>query len=110
MRKILQKINNTWTVVKSSHPIFTAVLIILFCAMLLVLILSGVLILIDEDLKYSEALKTIFTYHTGTASANNPNNAIFIVRLITIISGTLLFSGTIISIMTTLIRNYITNR
>jgi hypothetical protein len=110
MRKIVQKINNTWTIIKSRHPIFTAVLMILFCAMLLVLILSCVLTLIDENLKYSEALKTIFTYHTGTASANNPNNAVFIVRLITIISGTLLFSGTIISIMTTLIRNYITNR
>jgi len=111
MRKIVEKINNTWTIVKSRHPIFTAVLMILFCAMLLVLTLSGVLTLIDDkNIKYSDALKTIFTYHTGTASANNPNNAIFIVRLITIISGTLLFSGTIISIMTTLIRNYITNR
>jgi len=110
MRKIVQKINNTWTIVKSSHPIFTAVLMILFCAMLLVLILAGVLTQIDKNIKYSEALKTIFTYHTGTASANNPNNAIFIVRLIAIISGTLLFSGTIISIMTTLIRSYITNR
>ena len=110
MRKIVQNINNTWTIVKSRHPIFTAVLMILFCAMLLVLTLAGVLTQIDNNIKYSEALKTIFTYHTGTASANNPNNAIFIVRLITIISGTLLFSGTIISIMTTLIRNYITNR
>jgi voltage-gated potassium channel Kch len=110
MRKIVQNINNTWTIVKSRHPIFTAVLMILFCAMLLVLILSGVLTLIDKNIKYSEALKTIFTYHTGTASANNPNNAIFTVRLFAIISGTLLFSGTIISIMTTLIRNYITNR
>jgi hypothetical protein len=110
MRKIVQKINNTWTIVKSSHPIFTAVLMILFCAMLLVLALAGVLALIDKNIKYSEALKTIFTYHTGTASANNPDNAIFTVRLIAIISGTLLFSGTIISIMTTLIRNYITNR
>jgi len=110
MRKIVEKVNNTWTIVKSRHPIFTAVLMILFCAMLLVLILSGVLTLIDQNLKYSEALKTIFTYHTGTASANNPNNALFVVRLIAIISGTLLFSGTIISIMTTLIRNYITNR
>jgi hypothetical protein len=110
MRIIVQKINNTWTIVKSRHPIFTAVLMILFCAMLLVLILSGVLTVIDRNIKFSEALKTIFTYHTGTASANNPDNAIFIVRLITIISGTLLFSGTIISIMTTLIRNYITNR
>jgi len=110
MRKIVQKINNTWTIVKSRHPIFTAVLIILFCAMLLVLTLSVVLTFIDKNIKYSEALKTIFTYHTGTSGANNPNNAIFIVRLITIISGTLLFSGTIISIMTTLIRNYITNR
>jgi hypothetical protein len=110
MRKIVQNINNTWTIVKSRHPIFTAVLMILFCAMLLVLTLAGVLTQIDKNLKYSEALKTIFTYHTGTSGANNPNNAIFIVRLITIISGTLLFSGTIISIMTTLIRNYITNR
>jgi len=110
MRKIVQKINNTWTIIKSRHPIFTAVLMILFCAMLLVLTLSGVLTIIDKNIKYFEALKTIFTYHTGTASANNPNNAIFAVRLITIISGTLLFSGTIISIMTTLIRNYITNR
>jgi len=110
MRIIVQKINNTWTIVKSRHPIFTAVLMILFCAMLLVLILSGVLTMVDSNIKFYEALKTIFTYHTGTASANNPNNAIFIVRLITIISGTLLFSGTIISIMTTLIRNYITNR
>jgi hypothetical protein len=110
MRKIVQKINNTWTIVKSSHPIFTAVLMILFCAMLLVLALAGVLTLIDKNIKYSEALKTIFTYHTGTASANNPDNAVFTVRLIAIISGTLLFSGTIISIMTTLIRNYITNR
>jgi hypothetical protein len=111
MRKIVQKINNTWTIVKSRHPIFTAVLMILFCAMLLVLILAGVLTLIDDkNIKYSEAIKTIFTYHTGTASANNPNNAIFTVRLIAIISGTLLFSGTIISIMTTLIRSYITNR
>ena len=110
MRKIVQKINNTWTIIKSRHPIFTAVLIILFFAMLLVLTLAGVLNQIDKNMKYSEALKTIFTYHTGTSGANNPNNAIFIVRLITIISGTLLFSGTIISIMTTLIRNYITNR
>jgi len=110
MRKIVQKINNTWTIIKSRHPIFTAVLMILFCAMLLVLTLAGVLTLIDKNIKYFEALKTIFTYHTGTASANNPNNAIFTVRLIAIISGTLLFSGTIISIMTTLIRNYITNR
>jgi len=110
MRKIVQKINNTWTIVKSSHPIFTAVLMILFCAMLLVLVLAGALTMIDKNIKYSEALKTIFTYHTGTASANNPNNAVFTVRLIAIISGTLLFSGTIISIMTTLIRNYITNR
>jgi hypothetical protein len=110
MQKIVQKINNTWTIVKSRHPIFTAVLMILFCAMLLVLTLAGVLTLIDMNIKYSEALKTIFTYHTGTASANNPDNAIFSVRLIAIISGTLLFSGTIISIMTTLIRNYITNR
>jgi hypothetical protein len=110
MRKIVEKINNTWTIVKSRHPIFTAVLMILFCAMLLVLTLAGVLTLIDKNIKYSEALKTIFTYHTGTASANNPNNAIFTVRLIAIISGTLLFSGTIISIMTTFIRAYITNR
>jgi len=110
MRKIVQNINNTWTIVKSRHPIFTAVLMILFCAMLLVLTLAGVLTQIDNNIKYSEALKTIFTYHTGTSGANNPNNAIFTVRLITIISGTLLFSGTIISIMTTLIRNYITNR
>jgi len=110
MRKIIQNINNTWTIIKSRHPIITAVLMILFCAMLLVLILAGVLSQIDKNIKYSEALKTIFTYHTGTASANNPNNVIFIVRLIAIISGTLLFSGTIISIMTTLIRNYITNR
>jgi hypothetical protein len=110
MRKIVQGLNNTWTIVKSRHPIFTAVLMILFCAMLLVLTLACVLTMIDKNIKYSEALKTIFTYHTGTASANNPNNAIFTVRLIAIISGTLLFSGTIISIMTTLIRNYITNR
>jgi len=110
MRKIVQKINNTWTIIKSRHPIITAVLIILFCAMMLVLTLAGVLNKIDKNLKYSEALKTIFTYHTGTSGANNPNNAVFVVRLITIISGTLLFSGTIISIMTTLIRNYITNR
>ncbi len=41
MRKILQIINNTWTIIKSRHPIFTAVLMILFCAMLLVLILAG---------------------------------------------------------------------
>jgi len=110
MNKIVQKINNTWTIVKSRHPIFTAVLMILFCAMLLVLTLAGVLAQIDNKIKYSEALKTIFTYHTGTSGANNPNNAIFTVRLIAIVSGTLLFSGTIISIMTTLIRNYITNR
>jgi len=110
MLKIVQKINNTWTVVKSRHPIFTAVLMILFCAMLLVFTLAGVLTLIDKNIKYSEALKTIFTYHTSTAGANNPDNAIFTVRLIAIISGTLLFSGTIISIMTTFIRNYITNR
>jgi hypothetical protein len=110
MRTIVQKINNAWTIVKSRHPIFTAVLMILFSAMLLVLFLAGVLTLIDSKIKYSEALKTIFTYHTGTASANNPDNAIFTVRLIAIISGTLLFSGTIISIMTTLIRKYITNR
>jgi hypothetical protein len=110
MLKIIQKVNNTWTIVKSRHPIFTAVLMILFCAMILVLTLSVVLTMVDRNLKYSEALKTIFTYHTGTSSANNPNNALFVVRLIAIISGTLLFSGTIISIMTTLIRNYITNR
>jgi hypothetical protein len=110
MRKIVQKINNTWTIVKSRYPIFTAVLMILFCSMLLVLTLAGVLTLIDKDIKYSEALKTMFTYHTGTASANIANNAIFAVRVIIIISGTLLFSGTIISIMTTLIRSYITNR
>ncbi|MDR2596600.1 MAG: hypothetical protein LBC76_04680, partial [Treponema sp.] len=110
MRKIVQKINNTWTIVKSSHPIFTAVLMILFCAMLLVLTLAGVLTLIDKNIKYADALKTIFTYHTGTSGANNPDNAVFTVRLIAIISGTLLFSGTIISIMTTFIRNYITNR
>jgi len=110
MQKIIQKINNSWTMIKSRHPIITAVAIILFCAALLVLTLAGVLTNIDNKLKYSEALKTIFTYHTGTSGANNPDNAIFVVRLITIISGTLLFSGTIISIMTTLIRNYVTNR
>jgi hypothetical protein len=110
MLKIVQKINNTWTIVKSRYPIFTAVLMILFCSMLLVLTLAGVLTLIDKNIKYSEALKTMFTYHTGTASANIANNAVFAVRVIIIISGTLLFSGTIISIMTTLIRSYITNR
>ncbi|MDR1837803.1 MAG: hypothetical protein LBQ89_09115, partial [Treponema sp.] len=110
MRKIVQKINNTWTIVKSRYPIFTAVLMILFVAMLLVLMLAGILTRIDRNIKYFEALKTIFTYHTGTASANVADNAVFTVRMIAIISGTLLFSGTIISIMTTLIRSYITNR
>jgi hypothetical protein len=110
MRKIVQKINNTWTIVKSRYPIFTAVLMILFVAMLLVLTLAVILTRIDKNIKYYEALKTIFTYHTGTSSANVADNAVFAVRMITIISGTLLFSGTIISIMTTLIRSYITNR
>ena len=110
MRKIVQKINNTWTIVKSRYPIFTAVLMILFVALLLVLTLAGILTRIDGNIKYAEALKTIFTYHTGTSSANVADNAVFVVRLITIISGTLLFSGTIISIMTTVIRGYITNR
>jgi len=110
MRKIVQRINNTWTIVKSRYPIFTAVLMILFVATLLVLTLAVILTRIDGNIKYTEALKTIFTYHTGTASANVADNAVFAIRLITIISGTLLFSGTIISIMTTVIRGYITNR
>jgi len=110
MREIVQKINNTWTIVKGRYPIFTAVLMILFGAMLLVLILAGVLTLIDANKAYPEAIKSIFLLHTSTGSANDSNNAVFIVREIAAISGTLLFSGTIISIMTTLIRNYITNR
>jgi hypothetical protein len=110
MRKIVEKINNAWTIVKSRYPIFTAVLMILFGAMLLVLTLAGILTFIDKNIKYSEAIKSMFLYHTGTLSTNSPDNAVFTVRVIAVISGTLLFSGTIISVMTTLIRGYITNR
>jgi hypothetical protein len=110
MRKIIEEINNIWTIVKSRYPIFTAVLMILFGAMMLLLILAGSLTLIDKNINYPEAVKSMFLYHTGTLSTNSPDNAVFTVRVIAVISGTLLFSGTIISIMTTLIRGYITNR
>jgi len=117
LNRFLSKKFSTLTVKMNERPVFMTVIILLAINLLYLLIAAGAAMLIESSRfkTYFHSLATVFQWlviPTAVFAENNPGGDIsmFTLALITFVIGLVLFTGTIIAIVTTYLRGYITQR